>query len=232
VRRLLALVVLASACRPAPRTVTGEIFIVTKAGPSIKLGLVKVTAIPLDGVDTLLLDQNQRGLRAVGDGLRRADSLTDQVTAAGAEVDRLRVTDPDTWFRRVSGKLDTAKRQLTEALPIITAAAAYRTPGFWLNNPKLPLAESTAESDADGKFALLLRPNRRYAIRAQTSRQVGATTERLAWFVAFDPAKDSIIRLANANRIETTDSSNLLRGEVFDLMLGQDHRHDQQRVGQ
>lgn len=122
--------------------------------------------------------------------------------------------------------LDQLQRQLADLKRIESSEdslssllAAALGPTAWIDPSGLPVPVATAQTDADGKFTIMLPRGRQYAIIATAMRLAGDSTETLTWIVRVDPEKDSTIRLANSNVIATRDRSNILGRASFDSLV-------------
>lgn len=231
---LLSCTLVWGACKPATRNVSGNVFVVTKAGPSVKLGLVGVHVLPLDSVG-----------RMVDSVTRHADSLFGSAPkdrqAAMIEYIRLHIKvdsiiagvekgmcgyawehhDAYLWpgctsalKARWQPSGDSLRVAEARSDSLAALIAPTRRAGFWLDG--LPPSNPIVKSDADGRFVFAIPIGRPVAVYATTSRAIGDKTETLTWLVKFDPGKDSTLTLSNDNLITTRHPTNILLGKVDD----------------
>lgn len=219
---LLATILLAGACsdsRDAPSQasnstgeISGEVFIVTAGGPSIKLGLVTVAAIPEAEINAFIQQRRQiadaltkessSALQASKDAVssaRAAVAAADRdvsTAAARAHEEYLRcLQTADTKEECVAGKphyekrafdvLYARKKELAAREAELRAAAIDAT----LPNSSefyfvdLPAGIASAKTNADGLFTLSIPRDGRYALAARASRQVLGESEEYYWLV-------------------------------------------------
>jgi hypothetical protein len=167
---------------PQNGELTGDIFIVTKGGMNIKLGLVRVSIIPDTAVGPFL-EKMKWAWRSGSDArtqreLSAFQALSDARTAGDAATIEMRV------------------RELTDAL---NESNYFHSSAYYFS--ELPQSIAQAKTDADGHFVVSLPRTGRFALAAQATRTVGNTTEKYYWivWVSLNGAATGNIMLSNDN---------------------------------
>lgn len=188
------------------RAISGQVFIVTKGGESIKLGLVDISLIPkkrmLDHLaqsESARLEANDNWTSASrefmaanalwGDAIKRAKlELTDGVSPEESQAYREMKA-----FEAIA-KIKYDKHKVAANLgEDFKSGKRYFAP--------LPVGIVTAKTDADGKFKLNF-PAGKYALAARASRHVFDTIEEYYWLVWVDASSINIM-LTNDNVFST-----------------------------
>jgi hypothetical protein len=222
---VVALAALA-ACKPAPppapptdTQVNGDIFIVTQGRQNIKLAPVEVAFIPETRVRSYLEQRLALAREAIEKTRPEGARLEAEVNEVEKTEERIKaVLDKErrrgrsgAWAQRmmaalhahiaalnVSKERNEALREHKRQVNKFREGAFYFAEGF-------PPEVATAKSDADGRFAVALKPGG-YAVRAISKRRVAADTEDYFWLVALkaevEPSKR--IMLSNDNLFETS----------------------------
>ncbi len=213
-------------------TLDGEVFIVTKAGESVKLGLVPVDLIPLGD---LLPYLNKKVATATNEVAR----LEPLVKAAQAECEiqenpalalekELRVASPFQLERiglpnDAQGRADARRSELNERLAVLQARKEWADEklksavkwdelekslqfyrfGFYFDSLPPPLR--TTKTNADGKFQINIPRSGSYVLAAVATRHVGESTESYYWLVKADTRGESPLKIMLSN-------DNLLQG--------------------
>lgn len=155
--------------------VGGQIFIVTKGGQNIKLGLVTVGAIKAEKLTSWVKETQD----AVDKRIQKAKGLAEKAEAATDEDEKSRL------YGMASSELSPlAGEELGKTL----------TKG-------LPAPDVSTKSDADGRFVLELPRGEKFALVAQASRMAGDETEHYFWLV-WTPLEETArknIMLSNDN---------------------------------
>jgi len=209
--------------REAPRPVSvglnGDVFIVTRGGENIKLGLVTVTAVP----ETAMLSYVQiRNALADNEHLR----LRPQINQARETLATARAVENsanDAYERTIQSGSSTDEawdkykragersRQQQAALTSLLDADAYLdSPAFFFEN--VPAGVCSAKTDADGKFGMALPPGARVALVARAQRQVMDKTEEYYWMVWVTPQQGQPTRvfLSNDNLLTVPSTESVL----------------------
>jgi hypothetical protein len=198
-RVLIFLSLFVLSCCSRQGQLTGEVFIVTKGGQSLRLGLVEVRAIPEDVIQPFV----QAKHAAAKEEMDKLQRLWDEALAK-AKLTQANLEEATTRYIQASKRLaseytsaawelyTSAGRELEEVkhaalemsndLHAITEKRDYwKSAGYYLEN--LPTTTITTKTDADGKFTLSLDKKKRYAIAAQATREILSTTEKYSWFI-------------------------------------------------
>lgn len=210
---------------PAEVPVTGDVFIVTKGGQNVKLGLVEVRVIPERQVSAALparLAKHRGELDRLRQALATASAdesiLRMETTTAEFELKTARLNTRGHGARKTKDpeKLEVAERaqaafdakQLecfkkeAERISIEREIASVNAGALMVRDWPAPLIPT--KTDADGKFTTKLKPGK-YAVVAASKRMIGDTTEEYYWLVwaTFVRGHDNRIMLSNDNLFET-----------------------------
>jgi len=233
---VIALVVPAISCKPLPppeTEVRGDVFVVTKGGQNVKLGLVNVRFIPESVISPVvsaqmtLAESMVRGLRnslqqAKDDAADAALSVKTQKSILdfaemGRDVSRKlggkHYTDYVTKYEKQHDAYLASLHRKLDALKAYEQLARrmerYENGCFFAD--AVPQTVHNDKTDADGRFSLKLGPGR-YAAVAVSDRQVGKEQETYCWYVwttvAGEPTKK--LMLSNDNLADTKCADCLL----------------------
>jgi hypothetical protein len=195
------------------RDVSGQVFIVTKAHESVKLGLVTISVYPRDAVQSVIesVDAELKPDRdKITDLENRMEKTYDAVTAfhdqlwqqaTGSSYSKQRFSAA-TRASQLKSDIYLLKISLTGRLNFLLGSYPYFQN---LNGHHRPVA--TSKSDADGKFSISIPDQGEFAIAAHASRQTLKSTENYFWLV---PATDHV-DLSNDNLTSATTGASLLR---------------------
>ena len=186
---LVAILAISSGCS-GKREVTGQVFVVTKGGENVKLGLVNIHLVgekQLSNVAAKLLGESQQGV--LGEVL-----LLELESELKALMPTVSVSQP--------GLLDK-----------IIAEASWRRGGI----PRFPeeslgrrlfgeIPSAVAQTDADGMFTVEASSSDWLAARAE--RRTGSTTESYLWLL---PLRNVSKKLLISNDRLVEDEENLAR---------------------
>jgi hypothetical protein len=206
----------AGATHAQGKDIGGQVFIVTRGGPAIKLALVRVAAFRkadmethVRDIDSQLADERakadaevseasrslQRAKRAVAGGLgewmKRDAETHGRETNTKAAIDR----GHSVWqkFHAAEQKIAPAETRLREAVArqrLLSSAAPYFA--------QLPEPFGTAKTDADGRFKLTVPDEETVAVLASSSRTIFDRVETYFWVVRLAPNETSLT-LSNDN---------------------------------
>ena len=210
-------------------TLSGQIFVATQGGENAKLGAVQVGLFARDAINVLVA-----GLKAFADA-KIGQLQSDMATAVQAEmqanaVERQAKADESQAdvVERVSGHLaaeqvrNLAKENGNRAREAANAAKAQyddlvRQKNFYYSSPfyfgYLHNAIQTAETDAEGRFAIQVPQTGDFVIAVQAQRRVpNTTTERYYWLVPVSLGGQQQLtqNLSNNSLTITTGSSSLI----------------------
>lgn len=211
----------------------GEVFIVTRGGENIKLGLVEVQAIAEEDIKDFVLQKT----RIAQDSLAkwnpiveaaesRADSARAVVDSLESVADSLRKTDrwwASSDYDDVLDKMAVARENVVE----LNSAVPRSTRARWNNPPfffeDLPEPVVTTQTNSDGEFTLPLKRNERYAVVAKAERDAGQrflgipVPEKYYWMIwttlEGEPTKQLL--LSNDNLVRSESENGLLNDITF-----------------
>lgn len=208
----------ATGCERASVPVLGNIFIVTRGGPSIKLGLVTVSAYDQETATARLTAYqiNQRSAWLVA--TKEADTAQGAVDADTEGYTKIK----DSWetardmaakyrdsppFQRLALNLWTAFVEQNKAYSEKLSAAADARANVEAIVSESALLESlgapnaSAKTNADGEFEMMLAQGHRYLIAAQAKRDLPGP-ESYYWLISVRPDKHAAqLILSNDNVI-------------------------------
>lgn len=211
---LLSAIVVSSA---RGKTIDGQVFIVTAAGPAIKLALVQVGMFAQSDIeqhiretDVTLSSQQAKADAAVAEATKELQKakraiaggyaawvMSHEFTPAEARADALK-------YDAAKQRVPKAEEHLAETLlrqKIFRSAAPYFV--------DLPTPTATAKTDADGRFQLNIPDEGDYVLLATSTRAVFNTTEKYFWIVRLKP-QDSKVTLSNDNLTSSGSPDSIL----------------------
>jgi hypothetical protein len=216
---------------PTPETVqvSGEVFMVTKSGENVRLGLVEVRAIP--EAEFLAFVESKRNaadaeIKELGPAIDRARWL---VRYSEAEI---AVLEPERNFAYAQAMANPASDEASQRFQEVNAralAAATRMDArrgelkkteekaqFWRSAAYyfqgMPAGIASTKTDADGRFSLTLPLDQAVALVAQAERQINGGTERSYWCVrlrANQPGAQRVV-LGSDNQVSSGSPTSLL----------------------
>jgi hypothetical protein len=190
---LLALASLCSCSRFRPAELQGQVFIVTRAHESVKLGLVEVVAFKRSDV-TGAIDATRS---TITDEKKRLEALDHQISESAVP-----------WNER-----DDLRRDLRYRLEYLDSAAPFFA--------ALPASVTTAKTDADGKFQLRLPSSGEFVLAARATRRVGEDFEVYFWLIGVNVNGAATVILSNDNTTdEGSSKESLLHSTSGPNMLG------------
>ena len=193
-----------------PYRLDGSVFVVTKGGTNIKLGLVAVNVYPKEIINEVLSAsekasneahqtlekeiESTRSLLAKADAeLEEASKAYERLPYDSPEYDRLlsvaatkesaRNKFVDPW-----NKLMETKRTLDDQIQETLASA-------------IPTSSISARTNADGEFSLMIPTKGKYILIASGGRSIGDSEEKYLWVVSLPEKKANqySIMLSNDN---------------------------------
>jgi len=203
----LAALMLALACLQGcnrQREIVGEVFIVTKGGQNVRLGLVEVRAFPESQIKPFIsqkLKEAEAQRPALEEAVTEAQRHYEQAkaNARAATNDYLdaelgeRMSALSTRFSRE----DSAREKLTELNDAEGKLAYLSAPEFFFAG--LPQGVASARTNADGKFTLTVPRSGKYALAARAQREVFGSTEFYYWMVWVEADGATKVTLGNTN---------------------------------
>jgi hypothetical protein len=189
-------------------------FLVAPDGKRHSLGSVEVNAIPDHALTEHLERKTAQGERERGKLPSEIDALAATLEGAQAEEKRLwsiqkrdekNLQKANEWSL-VYNKTKDLARQLEE----LRLRQRQLTSGEYFFQD-IPSAISSAQTDADGKFILLIPRDGRYGIVARASRELGEEKQTYCWFVWVslegDPSKRLVLNNDNIVGAGSADSA-------------------------
>ncbi len=177
------------------RKIQGQVFIVTRSGESIKLGLVEVCAYNRNEIDEALkkvderLKKSREGSHVISE---KVDDLVKQASAAEDYNLTLDLMAPQDLLKR-------RENYLFSSQPYFAA---------------LPNPVACTKTDTDGNFVISVPLFGQFVIGARARRSVGDETEHYAWLIITDhPAGSQKLMLSNDNLTSAGGENSLLKTE-------------------
>ena len=194
----------------------GDVFVIAADGQRHPLGSVVLTAIPEHTLTEHLERRTAQRERENGKLQSEIDALGATLEKAQAEEDRL-------WNIQKSDESDVQKanawslvynntKKLTRQLEILRAQQNdLKSEEYFFQDIPDPI--SSAQTDADGKFTLLMPRDGRYGVVARASRELNGKQETYGWFVWVSLGGDASKRLVlnNENIVGAGSADSALR---------------------
>lgn len=183
-------------------TLDGAVFIVTKSGQNIKLGLVQIDVIPLDVLTSHLKERKAYASNEVA-RLEHLFEVAKDNCQAGSDKYEAQKTGNESSLEIKQLQWKVGWTQAVDELGKITVEITrYSSPYFCLEH--LPSPSKRTKTDADGKFQMKVPGSGAYAIYASASRSVGDKVEKYYWLLQVDTHGESPrkIMLSNDNLLE------------------------------
>lgn len=202
--------------KPEPDiTLDGEVFIVTKGGESIKLGLVEVAIIPMEQLKLHL--QSKAAARE-----NEYERLNPLIKENEAIVERLDKETPETFNAYMNSHGDPEKKKKYEqtekefsdarskGIALAEEHLWYYSGEFYFKG--IPAPSRTTKTNSDGRFRLLIPSAGEYAIAAVASRHIMGETERYYWLLKVDSkaGTSQTIMLSNDNLTSSRSPDSLI----------------------
>jgi Skp family chaperone for outer membrane proteins len=165
---------------------TGDVFVVSRTGKKHSLASVVLNAIPEDELNAHLEHKTAQRELERAKLQREIDALSAALEEARAEEDRLwNIQKRDEENSRKAKAWSVAFNKtkiLTRELEDLQARRQHLTSGEYFFRD-IPSPISSAKTDAEGKFTLVIPRNGRYGIVARASRELGEGNQSYFWFV-------------------------------------------------
>jgi hypothetical protein len=178
----------------------GEVFIVTKGGQSIKLGLVEVALLPLEPLLPYLAEK-----KAAEESI--AAQLDSEIEAAKADEKskdaRLQAARSyDVLSKAGSEAYTKAYNEYYRANyfceDLLGKRRAFPSGSYYFRN--LPQSIVSTQTDSDGKFTIEVPAQGEFALAARSQRSVGSSVENYFWLVKVSPDQHAKkLMLSNGN---------------------------------
>ena len=201
----------------AKGSLSGQVFVSTKGGESVKLGAVHVALFASDSIDILLA-----GVKVYADA--KIEPLREPLAAAKATLEEAEGAEKitgDAFLKPTEGNFTAKKSAYDEAREYADRARAqyhnirvkesfYYSGAFYFTYLLSPI--QTAETDAEGKFVIGVPKTGRFVIAAQAKRTVGEETEPYYWLlpVSLEGQQQHVQNLSNNNLTSVTGTSSLI----------------------
>lgn len=212
-------------------TIDGEVFVVTRGGQSIKLGLVEAVLIPMDTLTPHLDARTAEKTNAFARLDPQIQAAEAQIQAAEAEVQRLQQeehalfelylkdvflnSEKERTYRAAQDATSQARRKESQARRKASALReekrSFMSGAFYFDSLPSPLRGT--KTNSDGRFRLMVPASGSYAIAAVASRHVVDRVERYYWLLKIDSKAGSsqAIMLSNDNMTSSDSVESLIR---------------------
>jgi len=195
------------------REINGQVFIVTRGGQSIKLGLVEVFAFERGDVEKTIreVDRKMKNEREnIADLQRTVEAAYKQAkegqdAAFEQELKHIENHDLQTRYEtasRLTYELIAFKASVASRLNYVNSSTSYFA--------AFPQPVAKAKTDADGNFSIRLPMLGSFLIGATAKRLAGDKTEYYAWLVSTDPDGMQKLTLSNDNLTSERGSNSVL----------------------
>lgn len=187
-------------------TINGGIFIVTKGGQNIKLGLVEVNVFPMDTLLPYLLECKKDRDDQLSILLKKIEAAKIEYDAAFQEVENAFHWDFDNFDTAIEAREESELKWLklrTEEKEITSCIFFFR---------ELPVPLTSTKTNSEGKFNILIPGSGLHVIVASATRHVFDEVEKYYWITTIDPKNGSrqTAILSNDNLISTDDIEELI----------------------
>lgn len=164
---------------PATQAISGEMFIVTKGRQNIKLALVEICAVPQNVILSWVKLKREAAVTERKKVEKKIEELLEQKQIVSSQLQNASDRN-EIW------KLQDKERELGHQLRLADINHHYWiSPEYYLKG--LVQCEFTTKTDSDGKFTLTLPSSKRYALAAQTNRQILDSSETYWWLIWTNP---------------------------------------------
>jgi len=164
----------------------GDVFVVARDGKRHSLGSVVLNVIPEDALTEHLTRKTAQSELERGKLQSKIDALAPILEEARAEEVRLwniqKRDESDVQKAEAWSLVYNKTKNLAGQLEDLRAQQQHLTSGEYFFQD-IPSPISSSQTDADGKFALLMPRDGRYGIVALASRELGEKKETYCWFV-------------------------------------------------
>lgn len=194
---LCAAMILGAARVNSARDISGQVFIVTRGGQSIKLGLVEVLALDADKVASVVKEADEKT------STERANLK--EVEEAAAEAEKALQNDLSSGsFTKYESAIDLEVKARQRC--------AYLSSSLYYSR-LFPPPFARTKTDADGRFRLTVLDGKPIVLSAFSSRMLAESAEAYDWLVRVaDDATE--INLSNDNHLND-GSADAVIGEQY-----------------
>lgn len=174
-------------CKPKEQIVSGQVFIVTQRGDSVKMGGVHVHLYDRKAATTVL--EERRKLQE-----KTAMELEPKLKAAVSSAQS--ASNVFKKPRTQNGEAEWAMEKVNQMNDIRTQVEAVLDPSFLTQGLPSPVASGI--TDADGRFSISAAGGKPLMVGATAKRSIGGKTETTAWLT--DVVSTPVI-LTNDNQL-------------------------------
>ena len=218
--------------RSPKATLSGQVFVSTRGGESVKLGAVQISLFARDAMDILLAGLKKYAdfkIQQAGASLEVVKVAREQADADVREAAAQERAAFDTYLKSIGTNDSATAKQAHDAakeaannareaasnlssqyFKVIGNVDFYYSGAFYFAYLRSPI--QTAETDADGKFVIEIPPTGAFVIAAQDKRRVWQDTERYYWLqpVSLEGRQQRVQNLSNSNLTSATGTSSLV----------------------
>lgn len=189
--------------------VTGEMYIVTKGRQNIKLAAVEICAVP----ENIILNWINAKKQGAVNGRREAENRLKSLQSQKAQ--NLRQPRSDDISEKYQA--DTKNINLDYEINIAKVHVHYwDSAEYYLEG--LNQCEYRAKTDSDGKYTLNLPGGKKYALAAQTDRQILDSKETYWWLVWANPQMpQQTIIFSNDNLMSNNPPEKVVQIQPFSM---------------
>jgi hypothetical protein len=193
-------------CSPLVSGASGEVFIVTRGGESIKLGLVEICVISESAIKPYIQSKYQSARKEIMPGKPSLGLMKKKLDELEFETEKQKYQSDKITYLESKLKLLNCRIEYDSLLDNMFQ---YFRDVF--SRKGLSTTMLTTKTDADGKFTLSLKPGK-YALVASSSRMAGGETEEYHWLIRITvkPNQQTKITLSNDNLFEVNGKENLI----------------------
>jgi hypothetical protein len=200
-------------------TLSGQVFVATNGRENFKLGAVRISLFARDAIDILLAGLKRYAdvkIQQLSPSLDAAKTASEQALyaerAAFNTYLKSHYADGDyaTLKQAYREAGEGANRARGEHLRILADVSLFYSGAFYF--PYLLSPIQTAETDAEGKFAIEVPLTGAFVIAAQAKRMIWEQTERYYWLqpVSLEGQQQRVQNLSNNNLTSATGTSSLI----------------------
>lgn len=183
--------------------ISGEVFVITRAHESVKLGLVTIWAFKPDEISAAIA-KTRESITPEIEKLKNLQPPAQQLEDQAQNVNDLLLRYEAKLFSESSDlyiEASLAVKKIEWRLDYLQSAAPFFE--------RLPQPVASTKTDADGKFRLTLPDNSEVIIGAATSRKVADDTENYFWLLKVKPPTN--VTFSNDNSCDTSGSDSVIR---------------------
>jgi hypothetical protein len=162
------------------KTISGQVFVVTKGRENIKLALVKICAVREDFILSWVNNKKNNSISKMQEAEKKINAVKQQIQKIEFEIQS--TPSGEYGYSEAKYQLEMRKISLESELSLAKIRRDYwKSSEYFLEG--LSQCEVSTKTDADGKYILTLPSNAKFAIAAETSRKVFDSSETYWWLV-------------------------------------------------